>query len=62
MIRHLLLKVDSPSLEDSLLLIESMEAKKAPQDADQSQDKPKVKSSEKNADDQVAKDESKDGE
>jgi hypothetical protein len=39
-----------------------MEAKKAPQDADQSQDKPKVKSSEKNADDQVAKDESKDGE
>ena len=62
-IRHLLLKVDSPSLEDSLLLIESMEAKKAPQDADQSQDKPKVKSSEKNdADDQVTKDESKDGE
>ena len=29
-IRHLLLKVDSPSLEDSLLLIESREAKKAP--------------------------------
>ena len=31
-IRHLLLKVDSPSLEDSLLLIESREAKKAPQE------------------------------
>ena len=62
MIRHLLLKVDSPSLDDSFLLIESIEAKKAPQDSDQSQDKPKVMSSEKNTDDQVAKDESKDGE
>ncbi len=29
-IRHLLLKVDSPFLEDSLLLIESREAKKDP--------------------------------
>ena len=29
-IRHLLLKVDSPSLEDSLLLVESREAKKSP--------------------------------
>ena len=62
-IRHLLLKVDSPSLEDSLLLIESMEVKIAPQDTDQSQDKPKVKPSEKNdADDQVSKEESKEGE
>jgi small subunit ribosomal protein S6 len=30
-IRHLLLKVDYPSLEDSLLLVESREAKKSPQ-------------------------------
>ena len=28
-IRHLLLKVDSPSLEDSMLLVESREAKKS---------------------------------
>ena len=63
MIRHLLLKVESPSLEDSLLLIDSMEAKKAPQDTDQSHDKSKGKSLEKNdADDQVSKEESKDGE
>jgi ribosomal protein S6 len=47
-IRHLLLKVDSPSLEDSLLLIESKEAKKAPQDEEQSQEKPKVTPAEKN--------------
>jgi small subunit ribosomal protein S6 len=40
-IRHLLLKVDYPSLEDSLLLIESREAKKFPTD-DSKQEKPKV--------------------
>ncbi len=62
-IRHLLLKVDSPSLEDSLLLVESREAKKAPQEEDQSQEKPKVTPAEKNnADESVEKEESKDGE
>jgi len=62
-IRHLLLKVDSPSLEDSLLLIESREAKKAPQEEEQSQEKPKVTLAEQNqAAETVAKDESKDGE
>ena len=62
-IRHLLLKVDSPSLEDSLLLIESREAKKSPQEEEQSQEKPKVTLAEQNqAAETVAKDESKDGE
>ena len=62
-IRHLLLKVDSPSLEDSLLLIESREAKKAPQEEEQSQEKPKVTLAEQNQTaETVAKDESKDGE
>ncbi len=62
-IRHLLLKVDSPSLEDSLLLIESREATKAPKEQVQSQEKPKVTLAEQNqAAETVAKDESKDGE
>ena len=62
-IRHLLLKVDSPSLEDSLLLIESREAKKAPQEEEQSQEKPKVNPAEQNeVTEPVAKEESKDGE
>ena len=62
-IRHLLLKVDSPSLEDSILLIESREAKKAPQNEEQSQEKPKVTPAEQNeATESVAKEESKDGE
>ena len=62
-IRHLLLKVDSPSLEDSILLIESREAKKAPQNEEQSQKKPKVTPSEQiEATEPVAKEESKDGE
>ena len=62
-IRHLLLKVDSPSLEDSLLLVESREVKKAPQEKDQSQEKPKVTPAEENeATEPVAKEESKDGE
>jgi small subunit ribosomal protein S6 len=62
-IRHLLLKVDSPSLEDSLLLIESKEAKKAPQDEEQSQKKPKVTPAEQNeVAEPIAKEESKDGE
>ena len=62
-IRHLLLKVDSPSLEDSLLLIESREAKKAPQEEEQSQEKLKVNPAEQNeVTEPVAKEESKDGE
>ena len=62
-IRHLLLKVDSPSLEDSLLLIESREAKKVPQEEEQSHEKPKVNSVERNeVTEPVAKEESKDGE
>ena len=62
-IRHLLLKVDSPSLEDSLLLIESKEAKKAPQDEEQSQEKPKVTPAEQNeVAEPIAKEETKDGE
>jgi len=62
-IRHLLLKVDSPSLEDSLLLIESREAKKVPQEEEKSQEKPKVNPVEQNeVTEPVAKEESKDGE
>ena len=62
-IRHLLLKVDSPSLEDSLLLVESREAKKLPQEEDQSQEKPKTPPAETNtAAESVVKEESKEGE
>ena len=62
-IRHLLLKVDSPSLEDSLLLVESREAKKAPQEEEQTQEKPKVTRVEQNeAAEPIAKEESKGGE
>ena len=48
-IRHLLLKVDSPSLEDSLLLVESREAKKAPQEEEQGEEKPKNSQVESNS-------------
>ena len=62
-IRHLMLKVDSPSLEDSLLLLESREAKKSPQEEDQSQEKSKASQAEiKPAADPVATEESKDDE
>ena len=62
-IRHLLIKVDSPSLEDSLLLIESREAKKAPQEEEHSQKKPKTSPTESNtASESTAKEESKEGE
>ncbi len=62
-IRHLLLKLDSQSIEDSFLLVESREAKKAPQEEEQSQEKPKAAPVEKNnADEPVAEEESKDGE
>ena len=64
-IRHLLLKVDTPSLEDSLLLLESKEAKKTSQDGEEIQDKLKS-NSEKKADkvssDEPLSEESKDGE
>jgi small subunit ribosomal protein S6 len=63
-IRHLLLKVENPSLEDSMLLVESRETKKAPQD-ETLQDKPKTKSVEKNessADQSDIKAEAKEGE
>ena len=66
MIRHLLLRVNSPSLEDSLLLTESREAKKAPQDEENRQDKPKATTAETKdvvADNEpVAEEELKDGE
>ena len=62
-IRHLMLKVDYPSLEDSLLLVESREAKKSPQEEDQSQEKSKASQAEiKPAADPVATEESKDDE
>jgi small subunit ribosomal protein S6 len=63
-IRHLLLKVENPSLEDSMLLVESRETKKTPQD-ETSQDKPKTKLVEKNessADQSDIKAEAKEGE
>lgn len=46
-IRHVLLKVDYPSLEDSLLLVESKEAKKSLSE-DLKQEKPKVTPAVKN--------------
>jgi small subunit ribosomal protein S6 len=52
-IRHLLLKVDYPSLEDSLLLVESREAKKSPTE-DPKQEKPKVTPAVKNNTDETA--------
>jgi small subunit ribosomal protein S6 len=62
-IRHLLLKVNSPSLEDSLLLVESKEAKKAPQEEEQRQEKPKTSPAKLNATvEPAAKEELKDGE
>ena len=52
-IRHLLLKVDYPSLEDSLLLVESREAKKSSTE-DPKQEKPKVTPAVKNNTDETA--------
>jgi len=63
-IRHLLLKVENPSLEDSMLLVESRETKKALQD-ETPQDKPKTKSVEKDessTDQSDVKAEAKEGE
>ena len=62
-IRHLLLKVDSPFLDDSLLLVESREAKKAPQEEEQSHEKPKTPPAETNtAAESTVKEEVKEGE
>ena len=64
-IRHLLLKVDTPSMEDSLLFIESREAKKAPQEEDQTKDKQEftqVEASGDTSDESSADEESKEGE
>mgnify|MGYP001422790412 FL=1 len=64
-IRHLLLKVDNPSLEDSLLLVESKEAKKSNQVEEENQEKLKSNSDEKTdkvVDEKTSSDKSKDGE
>ena len=64
-IRHLLLKVDNPSLEDSLLLVESKEAKKSNQVEEENQEKLKSNSDEKKdkvVDEETSSDKSKDGE
>ena len=45
-IRHLLLKVDKPSLEDSMLLLESKELKRSVQDDEQKSEKSKPAKSE----------------
>ena len=64
-IRHLLLKVNTPSLEDSLLLTESKELKKTSQDDEKNQEKLKS-NSEKKVDEasseEPSSEKSKDGE
>tara|TARA_B100001057_G_scaffold330002_1_gene330385 strand:- start:65 stop:511 length:447 start_codon:yes stop_codon:yes gene_type:complete len=63
-IRHLLLKVDAPFLEDSLLLIETKEAKKISQVEEENQDKSEPNSEKKAdnlSDSDSASKESKDG-
>ena len=65
-IRHLLLKVDKPSLEDSLLLLESKELKRSAQDDEQKSEKSKSAKSESDNNSSIessdASQESKDGE
>ena len=64
-IRHLLLKVNKPSLEDSLLLIESTESKKTSQVEEQIQEKLKSnpeKKIDESSNDESPSDRSKDGE
>ena len=65
-IRHLLLKVDKPSLEDSLLLLESKELKRSAQDDEQKSEKPESAKSESDNNSSIessdATQESKDGE
>ena len=64
-IRHLLLKVDKPSLEDSLLLLESKELKRSAQDDEQKLEKQKSAKSESDNNSSIessdATQESKDG-
>ena len=62
-IRHLLLKLDAPSLEDSLLLLDSKDAKKTPQDEEEVHDKLQSNSDQKlDKDDEPVSEESKDDE
>ena len=65
-IRHLLLKVDKTSLEDSLLLLESKELKRSAQDDEQKSEKLKSAESESDNNSSIessdATQESKDGE
>ena len=65
-IRHLLLKVDKPSLEDSMLLLESKELKRSVQDDEQKSEKSKPAKSESDNNSSIessdATQESKDGE
>ena len=64
-IRHLLLKVNTPSLEDSLLLTESKELKKTSQDEEKNQEKLKSNSEKKideAPDEQPSSEKSKDSE
>ena len=64
-IRHLLLKVNTPSLEDSLLLIESKESKKTSLDDEKNQEKLKSNSEKKideAPDEQPSSEKSKDSE
>ena len=64
-IRHLLLKVNTPSLEDSLLLLESKEAKKTSQDDEKNKvklDSNSEKKLEEASDEEPASEEAKDGE
>ena len=64
-IRHLLLKVNSPSLDDSFLFLESKELKKTPQDDEENQEKLKSNSEKKIDEASAAKpssEESKEGE
>ena len=59
------MKVDNPSLEDSLLLVESKEAKKSNQVEEENQEKLKSNSDEKTdkvVDEKTSSDKSKDGE
>ena len=63
-IRHLLLKVDTPSLEDSFLLLETKEAKKTSQVEEENHDKLQSNSEKKTdtiSDEDSASEESKDG-
>ena len=65
-IRHLLLRVDEPSMEDSLLLLDSKELKRSAQDDEQKSQKQKSAKSESDNNSSIepsdATQESKDGE